>query len=126
MKERTHILKGMYSNAQSMINNNSEIYSSCRHKTRFHRFLHNSTGTDDSTCGQKSSSPSSSSLENTERNSTGTYSSICSSDNNLHSGIRPVPLPLSICTTVGTRPNNDYTTINTNSPTPNFGTEPYM
>ena len=66
------ILKGIYSNAHSMINYNSEIYSSCRHKTRFHRFPHNSTGTDDSTRGQKSSSPSPSSPE-------GTYSSICSS-----------------------------------------------
>ena len=55
MKERTHILKGMYSNTHSLINNNSEIYSSCRHKTRFHRFPNNSTGTDESTRGRKSS-----------------------------------------------------------------------
>ena len=118
MKERTHILKGMYSNAHSMINNNSEIYSSCRHKTRFHRFPHNSTGTDESIRGRKSSSPSSSSPENSVRNKTGSYSGTYSSNNSSYLEIRPTPLPLSICTTVETRPNDNYTTtIYTNSPT---------
>ena len=117
MKERTHILKGMYSNAHSMINNNSEIYSSCRHKTRFHLFSHNSTGTDESTRGQKSSSPSPTNPENSERNSTGNYGSIYSSNINLYSELRSIPPLLSICTTVGTSPINDYTTIHTNSQT---------
>ena len=112
------ILKGIYSNAHSIINNNSEIYSLCRHKTRFHRFPHNSTGTDESTRGQKSSSPSPSSPENLERNLTGSYSSTYSSNNNPYSGFRPILLPLPLCTTVGTRPSNDYTTFYTNSLTP--------
>ena len=38
MKVKTQILKGMYSNKHSLINNNSEIYSSCGHKRRFQRF----------------------------------------------------------------------------------------
>ena len=120
MKERTHILKGMYSNAHSMINNNSEIYSSCRHKTRFHRFPHNSTGTDESTRGRKSCSPSPSSPENLERNSTDRYSNTYNTNNNPYSDTRtrPTLLPLSICTRVGTRPSNDHITIYTNSLTP--------
>ena len=36
------------------VNHNSELYGSCRHKTRFHRFTRNNTGTDESEYGRKS------------------------------------------------------------------------
>ena len=55
MKERTTILKCMYEKPHLLINNNSEIYGSCRHKPKFHRFSHPSTGTDESYNGRKSS-----------------------------------------------------------------------
>ena len=67
MKERTQILKSMYQTPNLLINNNSEIYGSCRHKPRFHRFSPPSTGTDESYEGQKSSSQDSPTLENSEK-----------------------------------------------------------
>ena len=48
MKEQTEILKASYSEKCTLINNNSEIYGSCRHKRRFHRLTRNNTGTDES------------------------------------------------------------------------------
>ena len=66
MKERTTILKCMYETPNLLINNNSEIYGSCRHKPRFHRFSLPSTGTDESYKGQKSSSHDSPTPENSE------------------------------------------------------------
>ena len=54
MKERTEILKASYNQECTLINNNSEIYGSCRHKTRFHRFTRNNTGTDESGNRRKS------------------------------------------------------------------------
>ena len=66
MKERTTILKSMYKTPNLLINNNSEIYGSCRHKPRFHRFSPPSTGTDESYGGRKSSSRDSLTPENSE------------------------------------------------------------
>ena len=54
MKERTEILKASYNVKCTLINNNSEIYGSCRHKTKFHRFTRNNTGTDESGNRRKS------------------------------------------------------------------------
>ena len=67
MKERTTILKCMYETPNLLINNNSEIYGSCRHKPRFHRFSPPSTGTDESYEGRKSSSHNSPTPENSEK-----------------------------------------------------------
>ena len=111
MKERTHILIGIYSKRHSMINNNSEIYSLCRHKTRFHRFPNNSTGTDESTHGQKSSL-STSNPENLETNSLDHSSSTSNSCSYPRTG--PNPEPLLVCTTVPT--NINYNTPSIISP----------
>ena len=54
MKERVHILKHMYIKKCPIINNKSEIYSSCWHNTKFHRYVKFSTGTDESEIGRKS------------------------------------------------------------------------
>ena len=56
MKERTEILKASYTEKCTLINNNSEIYGSCkpRHKTRLRRLIRNNTGTDESGNGRKS------------------------------------------------------------------------
>ena len=53
-RENRH-LKGMCSKTCSLINNNSEIYISCRDKTWFHQFPNNSPVTDESIHGRKSS-----------------------------------------------------------------------
>ena len=55
IKERATILKYMYEKPNLLINNNSEIYGSFRHKPRFHRFPLPSTKTDESYNGRKSS-----------------------------------------------------------------------
>ena len=112
MKERTHILKRIYSNKQSMINNNSEIYSSCRHKTRFHRFPIFSSGTDESVHGRKSNSLSTSNPEILETNSLDCSNSTSSNCSYPRTG--PNPLPLLVCTTVPT--NINYSTPRTISP----------
>ena len=109
MKERTRILIGIYSERHSMINNNSKIYSSCRHKTRFHRFPNISSGTDESVHGRKSSSPSTSNPENSETNSLD-YSNSTSS-NRSYPRTGPNPVPLLVCTTVPT--NINYNTPST-------------
>ena len=87
MKERTEILKASYNQEYILINNNSEIYGSCRHKTRFHRFTRNNTGTDESGNRRKShgsenrmyterheNNPNTSNLNEPE--TTGTYSGL--------------------------------------------------
>ena len=66
MKERITILKYMHKQPDLLINNNSEIYGSCRHKPRFHRFSLPSTGTDESYDGRKSRSHDSPTPENSE------------------------------------------------------------
>ena len=38
MKERTEILRHMYTNEGSIINSNNKIYGVCRHKASFHRY----------------------------------------------------------------------------------------
>ena len=48
MKQRVHILKHMYLDKCPITNYKSEIYSSRRHNTKFHRFAKFSTGTDES------------------------------------------------------------------------------
>ena len=87
MKEQTEILKASYNQECTLINNNSEIYGSCRHKTRFHRFTRNNTGTDESGNRRKShgsenrtyperheNNPNTSNLN--EPKTTGTYSGL--------------------------------------------------
>ena len=54
IKESTHILKNLHTNPTKLINHNSEIYTSCHHKTRFHRFPKINNGTDESCTGRKS------------------------------------------------------------------------
>ena len=54
MKESTHILKNLHTNPTKLINHNTEIYTSCHHKTRFHRFPKIKNGTDESCTGRKS------------------------------------------------------------------------
>ena len=54
LKESTHILKELHTNPDKLINHNSEIYTSCRHKTRFHRFPKVNDGTDEPCTGRKS------------------------------------------------------------------------
>ena len=66
MKERTSILKCMYEYLNLLINNNFEIYGSCRHKPRFHRFFLPSTGTNEFYDGRKSRSHDSPTSENSE------------------------------------------------------------
>ena len=54
LKESTYILKELHTNPDKLINHNSEIYTSCRHKTRFHRFPKLNNGTDEPCTGRKS------------------------------------------------------------------------
>ena len=54
MRERTLILKNMYREKCQLVNNKSEIYGTCRHIPKFHRFTKISTGTDESELGRKS------------------------------------------------------------------------
>ena len=63
MKERTFILKRLYVKTCTLINNNSEIYGTCRHKMTSHRFTNNNLGTDEFKGGQKSQESSSSRKE---------------------------------------------------------------
>ena len=111
-RENTHTQRNIHSNRHSMINNNSEIYSSCRHKTRFHRFPNISSGTDESVHGRKSSSPSISNPENSETNSLDYSNSTSSNRSYPRTGYNPVPLL--VCTTVPT--NINYNTPSTISP----------
>ena len=53
MKESTHILKELHTNPNKLINHNSKIYTSCHHKTRFHRFPKINHGTDEPCTGRK-------------------------------------------------------------------------
>ena len=54
LKESTYILKKLHTNPNKLINHNSEIYTSCHHKTRFHRFPKLNNGTDEPRTGRKS------------------------------------------------------------------------
>ena len=51
MKESIYVLKELYTNPSKLINHNSEIYTSCHHKTRFHRFPKNNHGTNEPCIG---------------------------------------------------------------------------
>ena len=54
LKESIHILKNLHTDPTKLINHNSEIYTSCRHQTRFHRFPKTNNGTDEPCTGRKS------------------------------------------------------------------------
>ena len=54
LKESIHILKNLHTDPTKLINHNSEIYTSCRHQTRFHRFPQTNNGTDEPCTGRKS------------------------------------------------------------------------
>ena len=51
---RIHILKHMYLDKFPIVKNKSEIYSSRRHNTKFHKFAKFSTDTDESEIERKS------------------------------------------------------------------------
>jgi hypothetical protein len=52
-QERLHLYKWIKFKPEQLINKHSEIHGSCRHKTRFHRFVHPLSSTDDSSMEEK-------------------------------------------------------------------------
>jgi len=46
MKERLEIIKMAKEEPENLINSRGEIYGACRHKTKFHRYMRQTTSTD--------------------------------------------------------------------------------
>ena len=53
MKERIAILDAHKKDPKELINSQNELYGSCRHKTKFHRYYHTYTSTNDRTSPER-------------------------------------------------------------------------